>query len=164
MLLLESMFRTDIRNVRRYGTVKRNARAERSALSPPVSLVGRWKGRVRQLKTETHAFYLACRDPRVPWHARLFAAIAIGYVFSPIDLIPDFIPVIGFLDDLVLVPLLFLIARRLMPADILAEHRELARSTTGFGKPKSWAAAVAIVAIWLLLAVVGIIAVTKLLT
>ena len=129
-----------------------------------MSLVDRWKIRARQLKTETHALYLACRDPRVPWHARLFAALAVGYLFSPIDLIPDFIPVIGFLDDLVLVPLLIIVARTLIPADVLAEHRERASATTGFGKPKSWAAAIAIVAVWLLLAAVVIIAVTKIFT
>jgi uncharacterized membrane protein YkvA (DUF1232 family) len=143
--------------------MKRETRGRRSPLGSPVSLIARWKGRARQLKTETHALYLACRDPRVPWPARLFAAIAIGYVFSPIDLIPDFIPVIGYLDDLVLVPIFIVIARRLIPPDVLAEHREHAQSTTGFGKPKSWAAAGVIVAVWLLLAVVAIMIVARLL-
>ena len=113
-----------------------------------MNVITRWKARVRQLKTETHSLYLACRDPRVPWYARLFAALAIGYVFSPIDLIPDFVPVIGYLDDLVLVPLFIIMARRLIPADILAEHRERARSATGIGTPKSRVAAVVIVAVW----------------
>ena len=118
-----------------------------------MSLITRWKSRARQLKNEAHALYLACRDPRVPWYARIFAALAVGYLFSPIDLIPDFIPVIGYLDDLVLVPLFIVIARRLIPKDVLAEHRERARSTTGFGKPKSWGAAVVIVIVWITLMV-----------
>ena len=107
-----------------------------------------WKLRARQLKTETHALYLASRDPRVPWQARLCATLAVGYLVSPIDLIPDFIPVIGYLDDLVLVPLFILIARRLIPADLLAEHRERARTATTFGGPKRWGTA-GIVVIWL---------------
>src|SRR5918911_388121 len=64
-----------------------------------------WKGRVRQLKAETYALYLAYKDPRVPWYAEVFAACVVGYAFSPIDLIPDPVPVLGYLDDLILVPL-----------------------------------------------------------
>jgi uncharacterized membrane protein YkvA (DUF1232 family) len=128
-----------------------------------MSLFDAWKVRARQLKNEAHALYLACRDPRVPWYARIFAGLSVGYVFSPIDLIPDFIPVIGYLDDLVLVPLFIVIARRLIPADILAEHRERARSTIGFGKPKNWGAAIAIVVVWLLLTVAVIVVIAHLL-
>ena len=113
-----------------------------------MNLFANWKVRARQLKTEAHALYLACRDPRVPWYARLFAALALGYLFSPIDLIPDFIPVIGYLDDLVLVPLFIVIARKLIPAEVMAEHREHARATADFGRPKSWIAATAIVGLW----------------
>ncbi|HEY3341527.1 MAG TPA: YkvA family protein, partial [Anaerolineae bacterium] len=64
-----------------------------------------WKQKVKRLKVEVYALYLAYRDPRVPLHARVFAACVVGYAFSPIDLIPDFIPVIGYLDDLIIVPL-----------------------------------------------------------
>ncbi len=127
--------------------------ASRTAAKKAPGLFDRWKRQARQLKTEGHALYLAYRDPRVPWYARLFAGIALGYLFSPIDLIPDFIPVIGFLDDLLLVPLLMLISRRLIPADILAEHRELARDRSASGKPTNWIAAVVIVLIWLVLAI-----------
>ena len=63
-----------------------------------------WKGRVRQLKAETYALYLAYKDPRVQWYAKVFAACVVGYAFSPIDLIPDPVPVLGYLDDLLLVP------------------------------------------------------------
>lgn len=64
-----------------------------------------WKRRVRQLKTETYAIYIACKDARVPWYARVFAGFVVAYAFSPIDLIPDLIPILGYVDDLVLVPL-----------------------------------------------------------
>ena len=82
-----------------------------------------WKGRARRLKREVYALYLAVRDPRCPWYARLFAGMVVAYVFSPIDLIPDFIPVIGYLDDLILVPLGVMVAIRLIPPQILAESR-----------------------------------------
>ena len=124
-------------------------------MPPKMNLIARWKAQVRQLKSEGHALYLAYRDPRVPWYARAFAAIALGYLFSPIDLIPDFIPVIGYLDDLLLVPLFILIARRLIPSEVLAEHREIARSSSSSGKPTNWLAAAAIVGVWLLLAVLA---------
>jgi uncharacterized membrane protein YkvA (DUF1232 family) len=80
-----------------------------------------WKQKVKRLKVEVYALYLAYRDPRVPLHARIFAACVVGYAFSPIDLIPDFIPVIGYLDDLIIVPLGILIALRMIPADVMAE-------------------------------------------
>ena len=73
-----------------------------------------------------HALYLAARDPRVPWYAKAVALAVAAYAFSPIDLIPDFIPVIGYLDDLIIVPLGILLAVRLIPADVLAEHRSAA--------------------------------------
>jgi len=79
--------------------------------------------RAEALKREAHAVYLACKDPRVPWLPKAIAALAAAYALSPIDLIPDFIPVIGYLDDLVLVPLGLALAVRLIPAEILEEHR-----------------------------------------
>jgi uncharacterized membrane protein YkvA (DUF1232 family) len=82
-----------------------------------------WKRRARLLKVEVYALYLACRDPRVPWYAKAFTACVVGYAFSPIDLIPDFIPVLGYLDDLVLVPLGVIVARQMIPTEILAECR-----------------------------------------
>ena len=126
-----------------------------------MNLISRWKAQVRQIKSEGHALYLAYRDPRVPWYARAFAAIALGYLFSPIDLIPDFIPVIGYLDDLLLVPLFILIARRLIPAHVLAEHRESARSHNMTSRPTNWLAAAVIVGVWLLLAVLAAFAVLR---
>src|SRR3712207_172937 len=79
-----------------------------------------WAGR---LKAELYALYLAYRDPRVPLHARVFAACVVGYAFSPIDLIPDPIPVLGYLDDLVLIPLGVYLAVRMIPPHVLAECR-----------------------------------------
>lgn len=101
---------------------------------------------------EVYALYLAYRDPRVPWFARLFVALLVGYALSPIDLIPDFIPVLGYLDDLVLIPLGVKVALMMIPAQVMAESRE--RSSTAFqdGKPASREAAIVIVLVWLALA------------
>jgi uncharacterized membrane protein YkvA (DUF1232 family) len=111
-----------------------------------------WKSRVRQLKRETYALYLVYRDPRTPWYARLFAACVVGYAFSPIDLVPDFIPVLGHLDDLVLVPLGILLALKMIPPEMMAECREKAEDVVAQGKPVNWAAAAIVIATWLLVA------------
>src|SRR5918912_1628881 len=115
-----------------------------------------WKQRARQLKTEVYAVYLAYRDPRVPWYARLFAACVVGYAFSPIDLIPDPIPVLGYLDDLVLVPLGVKLAIKMIPDPVLSECREKAREVMRQGKPVNWVAAGVIVVVWLLLAAAAV--------
>lgn len=106
----------------------------------------------RRLKTETYALYLAYRDPRVPWYARLVAVCVVGYAFSPIDLIPDFIPVIGYLDDLIIVPLGILLALRLIPTDVMAECRQRASEAMRAGRPTNWVAAGIIIGVWILLA------------
>ncbi len=115
-----------------------------------------WRQRARRLKLETYAVYLAYRDPRVPLHARLFAACVVGYAFSPIDLIPDFIPVLGYLDDLVLIPLGIALALRMIPQPVMAECREKARLVMKQGKPVNRVAAGIIVLVWLVLAALGI--------
>lgn len=122
-------------------------------MGPQMRRVEIWKQRVRLLNTELYALYLAYRDPRVPWYAKAFAACVVGYAFSPIDLIPDPIPILGHLDDLVLVPLGILAARRMIPQTILAECRDRAHIVMQQGKPVNRTAAVAIVAIWVLAAV-----------
>ena len=81
----------------------------------------RWKQRARELKTETYALYLAVKDPRVPWYAKFSALCVVAYALSPIDLIPDFIPVVGYLDDLVLVPIGIALTIKMIPLDVLAE-------------------------------------------
>jgi uncharacterized membrane protein YkvA (DUF1232 family) len=115
-----------------------------------------WKRRARQLKGETYALYLAYRDPRTPWYAKVFVALVVGYAFSPIDLIPDPIPVLGYLDDLLLVPLGIALALRMIPPAVLDDCREQVRLATEQGNSTNWAAAAAIIAIWLV-AVVAII-------
>ncbi len=111
-----------------------------------------WKQKARQLKVEVYALYLAYRDPRVHWLARAFTACVVAYAFSPIDLIPDFIPILGYLDDLILIPLGIKIALSLIPANVMAESREKAREIIRQGKPVNRIAAIIIVLIWVLVA------------
>ncbi|MDQ3317156.1 MAG: DUF1232 domain-containing protein [Actinomycetota bacterium] len=113
----------------------------------------RW---AKRLKAELHALYLAYRDPRVPLYARVFAAVVVAYAFSPIDLIPDPIPILGYLDDLILVPLGIALAIRMVPPAVLAECRSKAREAAAKAGPGGTAAAVAVVGIWLLLAALGV--------
>jgi uncharacterized membrane protein YkvA (DUF1232 family) len=110
----------------------------------------RW---ARAIRRDVLAIYLASRDPRVPRHAKWLAVVVAGYALSPIDLIPDFIPVIGYLDDLVIVPLGILLVVRMIPPDVMAEHR--ASASLAITKPVSRIAAALIIAIWLLLAIVA---------
>ncbi len=109
-----------------------------------------WKQRARQLSAQTYALYLAYRHPRTPWYAKVFAALIVGYVFSPIDPIPDFLPGVGLLDEMVVVPIGILITAKMIPRDILEECREKAREVAEGEKPVSRVAAVVVVAIWLL--------------
>ena len=109
-----------------------------------------WRRRARQLSAQTYALYLAYCHPRTPWYAKVFAALIVGYVFSPIDPIPDFIPGVGLLDEMVVVPIGVLIAAKIIPRDILEECREKARDVAEGEKPVSRVAAVVVVAVWLL--------------
>ncbi len=121
-----------------------------------------WQGWARTLKREVYALYLAYKDPRVPWYARVFAGCVVAYAFSPIDLIPDFIPVIGYLDDLIVVPLGIALAVRMIPATVLTECREESHRAMAADKPVNWVAASIIVAVWLLLAGLGVLLVLRL--
>ena len=117
-------------------------------------MLSHWKKWARIIKRDAHTLYLAARDPRVPWYAKGLAVAVAAYAASPIDLIPDFIPVVGYLDDLIIVPLGIALVIKLIPADIMAEHRALALAAQD--RPVSWAAAVIFVAIWIAtIAVVG---------
>jgi uncharacterized membrane protein YkvA (DUF1232 family) len=105
-----------------------------------------WKEWARSIRRDAHAVYLAARDPGVPWYVKVLALCVAGYALSPIDLIPDFIPVLGYLDDVIIVPLGILAVVKLVPAEIMAEHRRAAALAAE--RPVSWATAVAIVVIW----------------
>jgi uncharacterized membrane protein YkvA (DUF1232 family) len=93
-------------------------------------MTDRRKEWARTIKRGAHALYLASRDPRVPWYAKPLAIVIAGYALSPIDLIPDFIPVLGYLDDVILLPLGIVLAIRLIPPEIMTQHRELQRHKT----------------------------------
>lgn len=101
----------------------------------------------RALKRDTHAVYLAARDPRVPWLAKILAIIVAAYALSPIDLIPDFIPVLGYLDDLIIVPLGIWLVVAMVPADVMAEYR--IKASEAAGRPSSRAGMIAILALWI---------------
>jgi uncharacterized membrane protein YkvA (DUF1232 family) len=117
-----------------------------------TTVLQRWKRRARALKKEVYALYLAYRDRRTPWYAKAVAALVVAYAFSPIDLIPDPIPVLGYLDDLVLVPLGAALALRLIPPEVMADARMKAEELLRTGKPVSWGGAVIVGVIWIILA------------
>lgn len=117
---------------------------------PSIAGLKAW---ARSVKRDVQALYLAARDPRVPWYAKAIAALVAAYALSPIDLIPDFIPVLGYLDDLIIVPLGILIAIRLIPPEIMAEHRATVTSTNP--RATSRLAAAFIVGAWVVGAAVA---------
>lgn len=102
----------------------------------------------KRLKKQVFVLYFAYKDERTPWYAKLFAIAVVAYAFSPIDLIPDFIPILGYLDDVILVPLGVMLALRMMPADVLAESKGKAEERMKEGKPKNWVAGGLIILIW----------------
>lgn len=117
------------------------------------SLLIKLKTMVKKLKSNLMVMYLAYRDPRVPLFAKIFAICVVAYAFSPVDLIPDFIPILGYLDDLILVPLGVYIALRLFPKEVLEEYRARAEEQKKLGKPKNWITGTLIIALWIALAV-----------
>lgn len=116
-----------------------------------ASAVQEWKQTSQALKRETFTLFLAYRDPRTPWYAKAFTGLVVAYAFSPLDLIPDFIPVLGYLDDLLLVPLGVTLAIKIIPAQVMDKSRAAAHKA-GSGKPVSRVATVAIVMLWIGLA------------
>jgi uncharacterized membrane protein YkvA (DUF1232 family) len=110
-----------------------------------------WVARARKFKLEAQALYLACRDTRTPWYAKAVAALVVAYAFSPIDLIPDPIPVIGHLDDVLLVPLGVWIAARLIPAEVLAECRAQVAGQQAEKPRTRWWVVAGIIAAWVAL-------------
>lgn len=117
------------------------------------NLLTRLKMMAKKLKANLMVMYLAYRDPRVPLFAKVFAICVVAYAFSPVDLIPDFIPILGYLDDLILVPLGVYIALRLIPKDVLDEYRAKAEELRKSGKPKNWVTGALIIVIWIAAAV-----------
>jgi uncharacterized membrane protein YkvA (DUF1232 family) len=113
------------------------------------------KVRVAELRSETLALYLAARHPGTPWHARLLVAAIVAYALSPIDLIPDFVPILGYVDDLLLIPLGIAFAIKLIPAPVLIECRARAREAFANGAPRGRVVAAIIVTVWLFFAVLG---------
>jgi uncharacterized membrane protein YkvA (DUF1232 family) len=116
-------------------------------------MLDRLKIWAKRLKSEIYALYLAYRDPRVPRYARVLAACVVGYALSPIDLIPDPIPVLGYLDDLIIVPAGIWLVLKLIPPEVMIECREKARTEIAKGKPTNRIAAGLIIAVWIALAV-----------
>lgn len=111
------------------------------------------KSKARSMKQNVFILYLSYKDPRVPWYAKLFAICVVAYAFSPIDFIPDFIPVLGYLDDLIIVPLGITIALKLIPEPVLADCRAKAEEIRKKGKPKNWTLGILFIIIWILLSV-----------
>jgi uncharacterized membrane protein YkvA (DUF1232 family) len=120
------------------------------------------KSRARALKTETYALYLAARDPRTPWYAKVLVFLVVAYALSPIDLIPDFIPVLGYLDDLIIVPAGIALALALIPPEVMAGAREKARSASPDKRAGIIGAAI-IVIIWILAIIIFALFIQKLL-
>lgn len=109
------------------------------------------KERARKLKTDIPALFLALKNHETPALAKVFAGITVAYALSPVDLIPDFIPVLGVLDDVVLLPFLIAITVKLIPAPVLERYRVQSEGMWKNGKPKKWVYAIPIVLIWLVI-------------
>jgi len=105
----------------------------------------------KQLKQQIYVLYLAYKDERVPWYAKLLAASVVAYAFSPIDLIPDFIPILGYIDDIIIVPLGIMLALRLIPREVIVECEEKTEAMMLNGKPRNWIVSSLVIFIWVLL-------------
>ncbi|MCY8939582.1 YkvA family protein [Peribacillus frigoritolerans] len=117
----------------------------------------------RSLKRQIFILYFACKDERVPWHAKVFTACVVAYAFSPIDLIPDFIPILGYLDDVILVPIGIMIALKMIPKSVLTDCEVKAEEMMKKGKPKNWIVGSLIVMIWVFIIIWAIIYIYRLL-
>ena len=113
------------------------------------------KARAKKLKTDIPAVFLALKDKETPFTAKIFAGITVAYALSPIDLIPDFIPVLGYIDDLILLPALVALTIRFISKDVMDRNRELSADMWQDGKPKKWYYSIPIILFWLL--IIGII-------
>jgi len=107
------------------------------------------KRKAATLKRETYALSIAARDPRVPWYAKAFMGLVLAYAFSPIDLIPDFIPVLGYLDDLIVIPLGIVLSIKMIPDEVMIDAREQAEGILRQRKPFSRLGATIVIVFWL---------------
>ena len=114
-------------------------------------MFGKFRIEIKNLKKEIRALYIASKRDDVPWYAKAIILLVVGYALSPIDLIPDFIPVLGYLDDILILPLGIILAIRLIPRNIMEECREQSESIFREAKPKNWFAAGIIIFIWIVL-------------
>ena len=122
-----------------------------------MSMISKLKDRARQLKAEVFALYLAARHPKTPWYAKLLIAAIVAYALSPIDLIPDFIPVLGLLDEIILLPLGIVLVLKMVPVDVMSECRARALAQPPNGSRAGRIAAAVIVVLWFTLAVLAAI-------
>ena len=111
------------------------------------------KARAKQLQTDIPALLLALKDKKTPMLAKVLAGITVAYALSPIDLIPDFIPVLGYLDDVILLPILVALTIKFIPKEVLEENREKAKGMWQKGKPEKWYYAIPIIIVWILIIV-----------
>jgi len=116
----------------------------------------------KSLKRQIFILYFACKDERVPWHAKVFTACVVAYAFSPIDIIPDFIPILGYLDDVILVPIGIMIALKMIPKSVLTDCEVKAEEMMKKGKPKNWIVGSLIVMIWVFIIIWAIIYIYRL--
>lgn len=122
--------------------------SDRYEKEPRYGIAEKWKQKAKGLKADVIALYYAYRDPRVPGYARLFIILVVGYAFSPIDLIPDFVPVLGYLDDLILIPLGVALALKMLPEPVMEEARLKTKQFEE--KPKNWIGGIVIILIWIM--------------
>mgnify|MGYP005839554319 CR=1 FL=1 len=120
---------------------------------------GEWlREHARVLRGEILALWAAYRDPRTPWYARVIAGLVVAYALSPIDLIPDFVPLLGYLDDLLLVPLGIALSLRLIPAEVMRDAKWQAAAQTGPANVKGWQGVLLVIGIWVIgLSLIGLI-------
>ena len=114
-----------------------------------VKFIDNLKQYSRNMKRDVTALWFAYRDHRTPWYAKVFSALVVAYALSPIDLIPDFVPVLGYLDDLILIPAGITLALKMIPAEVMADSRLKAQDQADNAKPASWIVGSIIILIWL---------------
>lgn len=122
-----------------------------------MNILDQLRQRARQLKRETYVLLLAYRHPQTPWYAKAVTGLVLFYAFSPIDIIPDFIPVLGYLDDVILVPAGIAISLKLIPPDVMMECRTQAAKQAASEKPTNWLAGALVIVLWVALAAIGIL-------